>query len=305
PLFGTFALAWVAHNWKILFIGFAGELSPGLRIHIISDSYVNITDLLFWPLGYAFIFLATYPFLSVIVTALWEWSNPIKRWIVNKVNKIETVSRAEFNEMISRYDIEVNKLESSRQDKEIKLRAIRDELEKTQKELTDKTILEDTTEERVRNELQTKIDIQESEIVDLRKQLKELNTSFSDEKISADKELSSNNHRKISFSTDTGHMQVGLTNEEINFLINLFHFNQRLVAEQEIQKMLGRNVNSTELFIKNLMSKMLIDRNAHREVQLTDAGLRLADKLTKERKIQSIPESIPKNKNSHQTQKAK
>jgi len=83
PLLGTFTIAWLLENWKILLIIVSGDGSVYERITYIQSNLLDYASILWRPLIISAIVLICYPFVALAPLVIWEFTKSIRVRIRN------------------------------------------------------------------------------------------------------------------------------------------------------------------------------------------------------------------------------
>jgi hypothetical protein len=90
PAIGTFALSWIAINWRFVAVLFFSDNKLEDRIRIIEECYLNLSLNLWYPLITSGIYLFILPNVMALVDALSRWAISFRKQISNK-HKLEDV----------------------------------------------------------------------------------------------------------------------------------------------------------------------------------------------------------------------
>ncbi|MBM2890306.1 hypothetical protein [Leptospira interrogans] len=92
PLLISFAIAWCASNWDLLYVLLFEDKTIGLidRIIYARINHGSINFNIFEPFLFSISFTVIYPFVSLLIVALWSWVDNRKKKIINQIyNKRE------------------------------------------------------------------------------------------------------------------------------------------------------------------------------------------------------------------------
>lgn len=272
PLFGTFALAWSILNWKIFLIAFAGDLSPALRIHIISDNYLHWHNTIAWPTVSTLAFLGVYPYLAVFSTWLWERKKPQKKEIFLRYQNLTPISPEERDKLSKAFELETSEMQSRLQAKDIRINVLTEELDsfRAQQEIKKN---QETTEgiSRVEKPINNREKIKQKD--QTLSALKQFITGTS---------LPQKEDAPHSSIADEDHYPILSDQEEI-LLINIFNTQAEIFYPKDIENLTSLVANKARLMIEQLKEKKLIEGNSTNGMKMSVLGLKYANVLSTHR----------------------
>lgn len=136
PMYGTFIVAWVFWNWKILYITlFVGETELAFnKLQWIETYALNQSDLFYKPIISTIFFLTVMPFIS---NGFYWLHLRFNKWKVDKRNSIEMKSLLTLEQSIEiRRQMEnvSNALSNTIESKDLEIKQIKAQLDSLQSE---------------------------------------------------------------------------------------------------------------------------------------------------------------------------
>ena len=129
PLLGSLSLSWIAWNWQILYFLLSDDpkFRPIEKIEFVTHNLNNFSYLVTLPIVSALSFTLAYPFLSILVTFLWEFAVSLRKRLLESIRRGELLTIEESLALRSEINAMEDRIKATLASKDTEIRRLSDE----------------------------------------------------------------------------------------------------------------------------------------------------------------------------------